>query len=99
MSLSYSFMTFVVRGKGQQSSFDDADYFFDETQYNFILNRRTVFTCDNFVGENYEKLLFVLQHMEQFNPVLLEQLHYYYTLEADADFQIEDKIDMANAEN
>ena len=60
-------------------------------EYNFILNRRTCFTCDNFVGENYKKLVFVLSNMENKNPKLLEQLHYYYTVETFDDFDLEDK--------
>lgn len=60
---------------------------FDTEQYNFIINRYTCFTCDNFVGNDYEKLSFILQKMQQVDPVLLQQLHYYY----EVDPHIEDK--------
>jgi hypothetical protein len=87
LSLSFSFMTFVIRGKSQQEKgVPKDDYFFDGLQYCFVLNQRTVFTCDNFVGENYQKLSRILKSMEEFNPILLEQLHYYYTIDVDNTF-------------
>lgn len=65
LCFSFSFMTFVIRGKAQEDDdFTDENYMFDPIQYSFILNKRTCLTCDNFVAENYEKLLFVLQNME-----------------------------------
>lgn len=63
-------------------NFDDENYLFDVEQYNFIINRKTCFTCDDFVADDYEKLQFVLSNLETLDPFLLEQLHYFY-LESD----------------
>jgi len=74
-------MTLVIRGKMQEDedvNFDDENYLFDVEQYNFIINRKTCFTCDDFVADDYEKLQFVLGNLETLDPFLLEQLHYYY---------------------
>ena len=62
ISLSFSFMTLVIRDRQQKSEsiFDEEDFMFDTEQYNFIINRYTCFTCDNFVGNDYEKLSFIL---------------------------------------
>ena len=54
------------------------DYVFDQEEYDFIINRRTCFTCDSFVGNDFEKLSYVLGKMKDLNPILLQQLHYYY---------------------
>jgi len=61
--LSFSFMTLVIRDKAQTSELShlDENYLFDQEQFNFIINRRTCFTCDEFVGNNYEKLQYVLK--------------------------------------
>jgi hypothetical protein len=52
------------------------------------------------VGENYQKLSMILKNMEEFNPILLEQLHYYYTIDVDKAFSLSNKIALAvkNAE-
>jgi hypothetical protein len=73
---------------------DEGDFMFDPDQYNFIINRHNCFTCDNFVGNDFEKLSFILQKMEQVDPVLLQQLHYFYEdpLKIDED----GKIDLFN---
>lgn len=66
ISLSFSFMTLVIRDKTQrdEKQFDDKEFVFDPEEYNFIINRRTFLTCDKFVGEDYEKLLFVLKQFK-----------------------------------
>ena len=75
-------MTLVIRDKMQTSDLShlDENYLFDQEQFNFIINRRTCFTCDQFVGNNYEKLQYVLKSLEAIDPVLLEQLNYYYNV-------------------
>ena len=79
ISLSFSFMTFVIRGRGQdQMTYLAEDYVFDQEEYDFIINRKTCFTCDSFVGNDFEKLSYVLGKMKELNPILLQQLHYYY---------------------
>lgn len=86
-------MTLVIRGKMQEDedvNFDDENYLFDVEQYNFIINRKTCFTCDDFVADDYEKLQFVLGNLETLDPFLLEQLHYFY-LERDQSNDINDE--------
>ena len=92
ISLSFSYMTLVIRDRQQKSEgvlenqFEN-DFIFDPEQYNFIINRHTCFTCDNFVGSDYDKLQFILKSMKKVDPVLLEQLHYFY--EIHVEFQAE----------
>ena len=50
-----------------------------------MLNRRTCFTCDDLVASNFEKLEFILENMEDKNPILIEQLHHYYIKETSED--------------
>jgi hypothetical protein len=72
-------MTFVIKDKMDSvDDYLDPDNTFDPTIYNYLINRRNCFTSDNLVGENYEKLYFILTNMEKVDPILLEQLHYYY---------------------
>ena len=37
------------------------------------------------VGQNFEKLSYILKKLEQIDPVLLDQLNYYYTKEVPID--------------
>lgn len=80
IGLSFSFMNLVIRDKHQ--SIDDAtealDYELDEEQFNYNINKKTFMTCDNFVTFDYRLLEDVLAFLLERNPVLLEQLHYYY---------------------
>jgi len=79
IALSYSFMTFVIRGKSQEMQvLEDENYLFDRDQYNFIINRRTCFTCDHFAGTDYARLEFILRKLEENDIVLIEQIQYYY---------------------
>jgi len=86
LSLSFSFMTLVIRDRSQSDlSYHDENFLFDPEQFTFIINRKNCFTCDNFVGEDYEKLQFVLRKFNENDPVLLEQLHYFYEIDMDKD--------------
>ena len=79
-------MTLVIRDQSQVTdTYLDSNYVFDKEQYNFIINRRTCFTCDDMVGQNFEKLSYILKKLEQIDPVLLDQLNYYYTKEVPID--------------
>ena len=63
MSLSYSFMTFVIRGRTYDEDLDynNANYLFDVDQYNFIINKLTCFTIDDELAvQDFEKLQYVL---------------------------------------
>ena len=54
-------MTFVIRDKGNMlDNYMDENYLFDKEQYNFLINRKTCFSCDNLVAQNFEKLEFIL---------------------------------------
>ena len=65
---------------------------FDKEQYNFIINRRTFLTCDNMVGQNFEKLNYILNKLEEIDPILLDQLNYYYEKEI-AEDEDEEELD------
>jgi hypothetical protein len=73
LSMSFSFMTFVIKDKMDSvDDYLDPNNTFDPTIYNYLINRRNCFTSDNLVGENYEKLYFILSNMEKVDPTLLE---------------------------
>jgi hypothetical protein len=79
ISLSFSFMTFVIRDSSQiRDSYLDENYLFDVEQYNFIINRKTCFNCDDLVQKNFEKLSYILSKLEEIDPDLLDQLNYYF---------------------
>ena len=69
-------MTLVMRD--QPKAYSDESYRFDPEEYNYVINRKTCFTCDNLIGSDYEKLEFILRKMKETYPELLEQLSYYY---------------------
>ena len=79
LSLSFSFMSLVIRGKNQNE--ENVEDQFDLTQYNFNINRMTFLTCDNFVCQNHDKLEVILNKLQKLDKDLLQQLHYYYTRE------------------
>lgn len=77
ISMSFCFMTFVIRDKHSDGLNLD-DYPFDIEQCNFNINRRTVLTCDNLVSADQETLSQLLKEMEKVDFDLLDQLLYYY---------------------
>ena len=81
LTLSFSFMTLVIRDQTQNNTLQQTEFekgAFDKEEFNFIINRRTCFTCDSFVSENYDQLKYVLDQLYKLDPVLLQQLNYYY---------------------
>ena len=76
ISLSFSFMTLVIRGAGQQAKPEELEQphgnALDTEEYNFIINKRTFLTCNNFVAENHDKLQEILSKLEEVDPDLLE---------------------------
>ena len=81
LTLSFSFMTLVIRDQTQNNTLQQTEFekgAFDKEEFNFIINRRTCFTCDSFVSENYDQLKYVLNQLYKLDPVLLQQLNYYY---------------------
>lgn len=86
ISLAFSFMTLVVRGNSQRllelgDIEPGTENELDVEEYNFIINRRTFLTCDNFISEDHERLQLTLKKLEEVDPDLLEQVHYYYEIE------------------
>ena len=76
INLSFSYMTFVIK-ENFDSGYIKNDFLFDLEGYDFIYDRESMFTSDhNLVTLNYEKLLYILQHYESQDPILLEMLHY-----------------------
>jgi len=81
ITLSYSYMTFAINAKMQQlSSFKNEDFLFDKEQYNFIISKST-FLHDEDLINNPVQLLYILKNFEELDPVLLDQIQYYYTKE------------------
>ena len=72
-------MTLVIRDKTQRSDDVNPDYSFDSDQYNFIINKRTFLTAEQYFVQNHTVLEHVLSELKKVDPNLLEQLHYYYT--------------------
>lgn len=82
ISLSFSFMTLVIRDKHQMLNNDEVkDYQLDTEMFRFNINKRTFLTCDNFVTFNYEELERSLKFLSEREPDLLELLHYYFEVD------------------
>ena len=66
ISLSYSYMTFVIKNKihGEDEDYQQQDYLFDLEQYNYVINRRTALTDGKIVQEDHELLAFILKNFE-----------------------------------
>ena len=62
LSLSFSFMTLVIRDHHQNAVKLD-DYDFDVESYNFNINMKTFLTCNNFCI-NHEFLIEALKKLE-----------------------------------
>jgi len=94
ISLSYSYMTFVIKNKIQEESdtYLQDDYLFDLEQYNYIINRKTALT-DGKVTADHDKLQYILKKFEETDPVLLEQIQYYHTEGQDAQEQEEEEAE------
>ena len=72
-------MTFVItKAMAEKSNFDNDDYLFDAEQYNYMINRRNALTDKELIN-NPTKLLYVLKKFNEIDPILLDQLQYYYT--------------------
>ena len=76
ITLSFSYMTFVINSKMQQFfNFRDDEYLFDPEQYNFIISKST-YLHDAQLIANPEKLTYVLKNFETTDRNLLNQLQY-----------------------
>lgn len=50
---------------------------FDLENYNFIIDGRTVFH-DKEIINDYERLQYILKNLENIDPLLLEQIQFYF---------------------
>lgn len=75
ISLSFSYMTFVIKKKlDDDNDYLKEDFLFDKEQYNYIISKRTAFTDTLSNVADHDKLLFILKHFQDIDPVMLEQL-------------------------
>jgi len=93
ISLSYSYMTFVIKKKFDDEDVDytNDDYLFDLEQYNYMLNRKTALSESSAATADHDKLLYILRSFEEIDPVLLEQIQYYHVEERDTSKQKADE--------
>ena len=72
ISLSYSYMTFVInREMSQKTNFLNDDYIFDAEQYNYMINSRNALTNKDLIN-NSVKLQYVLQKFYETDSILLD---------------------------
>ena len=72
MLIPFSFITFVLR---EEVKWDDSSFYFDPEQYNFLFNKKTVFTLDReLVLQSNDYLQYVLQSFDEIDPVLFDLL-------------------------
>ena len=76
ISMSFSYMTFVIKENFDQQGFIMEDYLFDPEGYDFIFKKNTIFTEGTLAMKNFDKLKFILKNYEEIDPILLEQLFY-----------------------
>ena len=62
----------------EKTSFANDDYLFDAEQYNYMINRRNALTDVDLIN-NSTKLLYILTKFYEIDPILLDQLQYFYT--------------------
>ena len=79
ISLSFSFMTLVIRDKHQNMVEKGTNkYLLDVEQFNFNINKRSFLNCDNFVAFNHVQLGQSLAFIKNKFPHLMELVDYYY---------------------
>jgi hypothetical protein len=77
ISLSFSYMTFVIMENFEKQGYILEDFLFDLEGYDLILNRETIFQAkSHLVTKDYDKLQFILNNYFEHDPILLEQLFY-----------------------
>ena len=77
-------MTFVMR---EQSDWANPNYYFDQEQYNFLINKDTTLTIEETLCLESDRLDYILRNFEQVDPKLLDLLQYY----RDEDWSNEEK--------
>ena len=77
LSLSFSFMTFVIKEKIENEDSLQRQNVFDITPYNYLFNKSTAFIDSSFVRFNHEMLEKVLINLSKEGLEYLSQLHYF----------------------
>lgn len=80
ISLSYSYMTFVIKKRFDDDEVDytNEDFVFDLEQYNYLIACRTALTETKMATADHDRLQYILQKFKEIDPVLLEQIQYYH---------------------
>ena len=76
LSLSFSYMTFVIKESIELVGADYNEDIFDHEPYNYLFNRRTAFMDGNFVRNDHNLLSNILTRMYDVDPGYIEQLNY-----------------------
>lgn len=76
LSLSFSYMTFVIKDMIERSDPSIANNEFDMEPYNYLFNRRTSFIDSKFVTTDSDELVSVLDEFEKVGVVALGILNY-----------------------
>ena len=77
LSLSFSFMSFVIKDKIEEKCPLQKGNIFDIEPYNYIFNKKTIFLDSDIVTENAEELSYILENMKALNFQYLDLLSYY----------------------
>ena len=80
ISLSFSYITFVIKDKIEKRDPSIRKNLFDPEPYNYIFNKSTSFLDDDFVYTDHELLQTVLKNFSQIDPDLLELIVYNQTI-------------------
>jgi hypothetical protein len=76
ISLSFSYITFVIKDKIEKNDPSIRKNLFDPMPYNYIFNKSTSFLDGDFVYTDHEQLKHVLKNLNANDPDLLELIVY-----------------------
>ena len=76
LSLSFSYMTFVIKENIEEVGANYNEDIFDHEPYNYLFNRRTAFMDGEFVRSDHNQLQNILTRMYDVDPDFIEQLSY-----------------------
>ena len=76
MSLSFSYMCFVIKHQLDQNPSLSENNLFDSEPYNYIFNGSTVFLDSPALYNSHIKLKHILSNLEKFDRGLLEILNF-----------------------
>mmetsp|Transcript_1931 Transcript_1931/g.2768 ORF Transcript_1931/g.2768 Transcript_1931/m.2768 type:complete len:145 (+) Transcript_1931:5404-5838(+) len=81
ISLSFSYMTFLIKHKIEENDSLQVGNVFDHVPYNYLFNRSTAFIDSQFVRDDHEELQIVLKNLNDLDPDYLNLLCYTRSLE------------------